>query len=203
MKSVEQHNGTKRHQLILASSSPYRKELLHRLGLPFITIAPQADETPLPDEPPEALVARLASAKAHAVAHQHSDALIIGSDQAAVLEGRIMGKPGNHDNAAAQLGSASGRRVEFLTGLCLLNSATRRMQVDVIPFAVVFRVLSAAQIENYLRREQPYNCAGSFKAEGLGIALFDKLEGEDPTALVGLPLISLVQMLEHENVRVI
>lgn len=203
MKSVEQHNGHKRQQLILASSSPYRKELLHRLGLPFITITPQADETPLPGESPEALVARLASAKAHAVAHQHPDALIIGSDQVAVLENQILGKPGNHDNAAAQLGNASGKRVEFLTGLCLLNGATRRMQVNVIPFAVVFRVLSAAQIDNYLRREQPYNCAGSFKSEGLGIALFDKLEGEDPTALVGLPLISLVQMLEHEGVRVI
>ncbi|MDX1252991.1 MAG: septum formation inhibitor Maf [Gammaproteobacteria bacterium] len=203
MKSVEQHNGHKRQQLILASSSPYRKELLHRLGLPFITITPQADETPLPGESPEALVARLASAKAHAVAHQHPDALIIGSDQVAVLEDQILGKPGNHDNAVAQLSNASGKRVEFLTGLCLLNGATRRMQVNVIPFAVVFRVLSAAQIDNYLRREQPYNCAGSFKSEGLGIALFDKLEGEDPTALVGLPLISLVQMLEHEGVRVI
>lgn len=203
MKSVEQHNGHKRQQLILASSSPYRKELLHRLGLPFITITPQADETPLPGESPEALVARLASAKAHAVAHQHPDALIIGSDQVAVLEDQILGKPGNHDNAVAQLGNASGKRVEFLTGLCLLNGATRRMQVNVIPFAVMFRVLSAAQIDNYLRREQPYNCAGSFKSEGLGIALFDKLEGEDPTALVGLPLISLVQMLEHEGVRVI
>ncbi|MFZ5594316.1 MAG: Maf family protein [Pseudomonadota bacterium] len=203
MKSVEQHNGHKRQQLILASSSPYRKELLHRLGLPFITITPQADETPLPGESPEALVARLASAKAHAVAHQHPDALIIGSDQVAVLEDQILGKPGNHDNAVAQLSNASGKRVEFLTGLCLLNGATRRMQVNVIPFTVVFRVLSAAQIDNYLRREQPYNCAGSFKSEGLGIALFDKLEGEDPTALVGLPLISLVQMLEHEGVRVI
>lgn len=189
--------------MILASSSPYRKELLHRLGLPFITITPQADETPLPGESPEALVARLASAKAHAVAHQHPDALIIGSDQVAVLEDQILGKPGNHDNAVAQLSNASGKRVEFLTGLCLLNGATRRMQVNVIPFTVVFRVLSAAQIDNYLRREQPYNCAGSFKSEGLGIALFDKLEGEDPTALVGLPLISLVQMLEHEGVRVI
>lgn len=203
MKSAEHNNGHKRQQLILASSSPYRKELLHRLGLPFNAIPPQADETPLPGESPESLVARLAGAKAHAIALQHTDALIIGSDQVAVLDGETLGKPGNHDNAVKQLANASGKRVEFLTGLCLLNSATRRMQVDVIPFAVVFRVLSAAQIENYLRHEQPYNCAGSFKSEGLGIALFDKLEGEDPTALIGLPLISLVRMLEHEGVRVI
>ena len=211
MKSPEHHHGSVHHtQLILASSSPFRKELLHRLGLPFSAIPPQADETPLPDESAEQLVARLASVKAHAVMRQyphtagaHPHALIIGSDQVAVLEGEIIGKPGDHHTAVRQLTKASGKRMEFLTGLCLLNSATHRMQVDVIPFSVVFRVLSAAQIEHYLRREQPYGCAGSFKSEGLGIALFDKLEGDDPTALIGLPLISLVRMLEQENMHVI
>ena len=190
-------------QIILASSSPYRKELLHRLGMPFSVIAPQADETPMPGESAEELVARLAGVKAHVIALQHPHALIIGSDQVAVLEGEIIGKPEDHHAAVQQLTKASGKRMEFLTGLCLLNSATHRMQVDVIPFSVVFRVLSAAQIERYLRHEQPYNCAGSFKSEGLGIALFDKLEGDDPTALVGLPLISLVRMLEQENMHVI
>lgn len=195
--------GTRHMQLILASSSPFRKELLHRLGLPFSVITPQADETPLPGESAEQLVARLASVKAHAVARPHPHALIIGSDQVAVLDGEIIGKPGDHHAAVGQLAKASGKRMEFLTGLCLLNSATHRMQVDVIPFSVVFRVLSTAQIERYLRHEQPYNCAGSFKSEGLGIALFDKLEGDDPTALIGLPLISLVRMLEQENMHVI
>lgn len=195
--------GVHHPQIILASSSPFRKELLHRLGLPFSVIAPQADETPLPGESAEQLVARLASVKAHTIVQQHSHALIIGSDQVAILEGEIIGKPGDHHTAVQQLTKASGKRMEFLTGLCLLNSATHRMQVDVIPFSVVFRVLSAAQIERYLRHEQPYNCAGSFKSEGLGIALFDKLEGDDPTALIGLPLISLVRMLEQENMHVV
>ena len=190
-------------QIILASSSPFRKKLLHRLGLPFSVIAPQTDETPLSGESAEQLVARLAGVKAHVIALQHPHALIIGSDQVAVLEGEIIGKPGNHHTAVQQLTKASGKRMEFLTGLCLLNSATHRMQVDVIPFSVVLRVLSAAQIERYLHYEQPYNCAGSFKSEGLGIALFDKLEGDDPTALIGLPLISLVRMLEQENMHVI
>lgn len=200
---LPEHTSAYHTQLILASSSPFRKELLHRLGLPFSVIAPQADETPLPGESAEQLVARLASVKVHAIARQHPHALIIGSDQVAVLEGEIVGKPGDHHTAARQLAKASGKRMEFLTGLCLLNSATHRMQVDVIPFSVVFRVLSAAQIERYLRHEQPYNCAGSFKSEGLGIVLFDKLEGDDPTALIGLPLISLVRMLEQENMHVI
>ncbi len=202
---LPEHNsiGAPHTQIILASSSPFRKELLHRLGLPFSAIAPQADETPLPGESAQAHVARLASVKAHAIVRQHPHALIIGSDQVAVLDGEIIGKPGDHHTAVRQLAKASGKRMEFLTGLCLLNSATHRMQVDVIPFSVVFRVLSAAQIERYLHHEKPYNCAGSFKSEGLGIALFDKLEGDDPTALVGLPLISLVRMLEQENVHVI
>ena len=181
--------------------------MLHRLGLPFSVIAPQADETPLPGESARALVARLASVKAHAVVRQRphpaGHALIIGSDQVAVLDGEIIGKPGDHHTAVQQLTKASGKRMEFLTGLCLLNSTTHRMQVDVTPFSVMFRVLSAAQIERYLRHEKPYNCAGSFKSEGLGIALFDKLEGDDPTALIGLPLISLVRMLEQENIHVI
>ncbi len=204
MKSPEHHPDDAHHiPLILASSSPFRKELLHRLGLPFSVIAPQVDETPLPDESVRTHVARLASVKAHAIAQQHPHALIIGSDQVAILEGEIIGKPGDHHTAVQQLTKASGKRMAFLTGLCLLNSATHRMQVDVIPFSVVFRLLSAPQIEKYLRHEQPYNCAGSFKSEGLGIALFDKLEGDDPTALIGLPLISLVRMLEQENMHAI
>ena len=206
---LPEHNPVGAHHtpIILASSSPFRKELLHRLGLPFSVIAPQVDETPLPGESARAHVARLASVKAHAVAHQRphpaEHALIIGSDQVAVLEGEIIGKPGDHHTAVQQLTKASGKRMEFHTGLCLLNSTTHRMQVDVIPFSVMFRVLSAAQIERYLHHEQPYNCAGSFKSEGLGIALFDKLEGDDPTALIGLPLISLVRMLAQESVHVI
>ena len=138
-----------------------------------------------------------------AVAARQPDSLIIGSDQVAVIDGEILGKPGNHDKAVAQLKTASGRRVTFLTGLCLYNSATGDSQVEVVPFGVVFRELSEAQIENYLQAEQPYNCAGSFKSEAMGIALFERLEGEDPNTLIGLPLIRLVRMLEAEGVRVI
>lgn len=189
--------------LILASTSPFRRAVLEKLGLPFSTEAPEADETPLPDERPEALVERLARAKATAVAAHHTEGLIIGSDQVAVIDGEILGKPGNHERAAAQLRAASGRRVTFFTGLCLMNAATGHAQVDVVPFGVQFRSLTDAQIDNYLRREQPYNSAGSFKSEGLGIVLFERLEGEDPNALIGLPLIRLVRMLENEGVDVL
>lgn len=190
-------------RLILASTSPYRKALLERLGIPFDSAAPNVDEAHLPGEHPSQLVRRLAEAKARAVGDLHGDALIIGSDQVAVLGDTVLGKPGNHENAAHQLQRAAGKRVTFHTGLCLLNAATQRSQCDVILFSVVFRRLSGAQIEHYLQREQPYNCAGSFKSEGLGIALFDRLEGDDPTALIGLPLIRLVRMLEQEGVGVI
>jgi MAF protein len=185
--------------LILASSSPFRRELLQRLGLPFETAVPDADETPLADETPQALVRRLAEMKARAVGATHSG-LIIGSDQVASTGSDILGKPGTHEKALAQLAFLSGKRVSFHTGLCLLNSASNDIQVDVVPFHVRFRPLTEAQIERYLTAEQPYNCAGSFKSEGLGITLFERMEGEDPTALIGLPLIRLTSMLANAGI---
>ncbi|PVV26030.1 MAG: septum formation protein Maf, partial [gamma proteobacterium symbiont of Ctena orbiculata] len=157
-------------QLILASSSPFRRELLSRLGVEFSTVSPDIDESEQPDESPERLVIRLAENKAREVAKEHPDALIIGSDQVAVVEGKILGKPGDHEKAIEQLMQASGKRVSFLTGLCLLNSEAGRIQVCCEPFHVIFRVLQRREIENYLHKEQPYNCAGSFKSEGLGIS---------------------------------
>lgn len=189
--------------LILGSSSPYRRELLDRLGLHYQCISPEIDETPHPNESPEALVQRLALEKARAVARQVPDGLIIGSDQVALIDGNITGKPYSHDKAVAQLRRASGHRVTFLTGLCLLDSASGRHQLEVVPFHVQFRQLSDTMIERYLRREQPYQCAGSFKSEGLGIALFERLEGDDPNSLIGLPLIRLVRMLEKEGIEVL
>lgn len=189
--------------LVLASTSPYRKELLQRLGLEFQTAAPNVDETRRPGEQPETLVRRLAEEKAHAVAQTFPDALIIGSDQVAVIGEEILTKPGTHENAVVQLQRCSGQSVTFLTGLCLLNARTGKAQIEAVPFRVHFRTLSSTQIENYLRREQPYNCAGSFKSEGLGITLFDRLEGDDPATLIGLPLIRLTRMLEKEGMPVI
>jgi septum formation protein len=189
--------------LILASTSPFRRDLLARLGLPFTVQAPDADETPQPGEDAAALVARLAAGKAQAAARHHPAALIIGSDQAAVLDDEIIGKPGDHERALAQLRRASGRTITFYTGLCLLDSASGQRQVTVEPFQVVFRTLTESQIEDYLRREQPYHCAGSFKSEGLGIALFERLEGDDPTSLIGLPLIRLIRMLEAAGMTVL
>lgn len=177
----------------LASTSPFRKELLERLGFPFTTAAPDVDETPLTDETAAALVRRLSEDKARAVAASHPG-LIIGSDQVAATGNHILGKPGTHEGAFEQLRKLSGKRVTFQTGLCLLNTRTGEAQVDVIPFRVKFRQLGDDQIERYLRQEQPYNCAGSFKSEGLGIALFEYMEGDDPTALIGLPLIRLTTM---------
>ncbi|MCG6970340.1 MAG: Maf-like protein [Gammaproteobacteria bacterium] len=187
-------------QLVLASTSPFRLAVLKKLPLSFDTDSPDIDETALPNESPEQLVNRLAEAKARAVAPRHAHSLIIGSDQVAVLNGHILGKPGNHDNAVKQLRDASGQKVEFKTGLCLLNSDTGQAQVACVPFTVQFRQLSDAQIERYLAHEQPYNCAGSFKSEGLGITLFEKLLGDDPNTLIGLPLIELVRMLEKEGI---
>lgn len=190
-------------RLILASTSPFRRDLLARLNLPFDVRAPDADETPLAGEDAPALVARLAELKAGAVARLEPAALVIGSDQAAVLDGKIVGKPGNHEQATVQLRSASGRTVTFYTGLCLLDSVSGQRQIAVESFRVVFRTLAPAWIESYLRREQPYNCAGSFKSEGLGIALFERLEGDDPSSLIGLPLIRLTRMLEAAGVAVL
>lgn len=185
--------------LVLASTSPYRSALLGRLGLAFVTATPQVDESPRPGESPQVLVLRLAEAKARAVARAFPDALIIGSDQVACIDDHILGKPGTRQRAIAQLEQASGRCVVFQTGLCLLNAVTGRAQTLVEPFRVHFRPLTRARIEAYLDREQPYNCAGSFKSEGLGIALFERLEGDDPSALIGLPLIRLVTLLAAEG----
>ncbi len=190
-------------RLILASTSPFRRELLARLGLPFSTQAPDADESPQPGEDAPTLTARLAELKARAVARHEPTALIIGSDQAAVLDGAIIGKPADHEGATRQLQRASGQTVVFHTGLCLLDGASGQCQTTVEPFRVVFRPLTAAMIDRYLRREQPYQCAGGFKSEGLGIALFERLEGDDPTSLIGLPLIRLTRMLETAGVTVL
>ncbi|MDX9707584.1 MAG: Maf family nucleotide pyrophosphatase [Azospira sp.] len=189
--------------LVLASTSPFRRELLARLGLPFVTAAPDVDETPLPGEAPEATALRLSEAKARAVAAAHPDALIIGSDQVAVLDGRIHGKPGTHERAVEQLRTMRGRSVDFFTGLCLYNAASGTAHVRGVSTLVTFRNLTDAEIENYLRREQPYNCAGSAKSEGLGIAVIARIQGDDPNALVGLPLIALCDLLREEKVAVL
>lgn len=189
--------------IILASTSPYRRELLSRLGLSFEVANPQTDESPLPGEAPEALSLRLSEAKARAVAEQFPDALIIGSDQVATSEGKIFGKPGGHEQAVAQLRQLSGKTVNFFTGLCLFNSKTQQADVRGIPTLVTFRDLSDSEIENYLRREPAYNCAGSAKSEGLGIALLSSMRGDDPNALIGLPLIALCDMLRQQGVSVL
>ncbi|WP_394561855.1 Maf family protein [Aquipseudomonas alcaligenes] len=188
--------------LVLASSSPYRRELLARLHRPFSWTAPAIDETPQLGESAETLVRRLAEAKARALSDTHPAHLIIGSDQVAVLGDRILGKPHDFERANQQLLAASGASVTFLTGLALLNSASGHCQVDVVPFTVHFRQLSEEQIGRYLKTEQPYDCAGSFKAEGLGVSLFRSTEGGDGTSLVGLPLIRLVQMLDREGIAI-
>ena len=186
-------------KLILASTSPFRKTILEKLGITFETASPDVDETAQSNETPQQLVERLSIAKAKAIADKNNNALIIGSDQVAVIDGEILGKPHTHENAVKQLQKAAGKTVTFYTGLCLFNSASNQYQSAVVPFNVVFRQLTDAQIENYLLKEQPYNCAGSFKSEALGIVLFERLEGEDPNTLMGLPLIRLVRMLEKEN----
>jgi MAF protein len=189
-------------KLILGSTSPFRKELLHKLGLSFDVDSPDIDETMHAGEQPEEFVQRLALEKSQAVAKRHENALIIGSDQVACIDSIILGKPDVREKAIEQLSEASGKRVSFYTGLCLLNSANGKSQVVCEPFHVYFRKLSREQIERYLDAEEPYNCAGSFKSEGLGISLFEKLEGDDPNALIGLPLIRLISMLEQEGVAV-
>ena len=184
-------------QLVLASTSPFRRDLLNRLGISFETANPQTDESPLPGESPKNLALRLSEAKARAVAPLFPDALIIGSDQVAILDGRVYGKPGTHDNAVRQLQTMRGKTVNFYTGLCLLDTRTGEAQVRGIPTLVTFRDLADQEIENYLRREQPYNCAGAAKSEGLGIAIIARMQGDDPNALIGLPLIALCDLLQE------
>ena len=181
--------------LVLGSTSRYRRELLQRLNLPFTVTAPEVDETPLPGEAPRALALRLALAKARAVAALHPDAVVIGSDQVADLAGHALGKPGTHERAVAQLRLMSGHTVVFQTALAVVCQATGFEQVDLAPVEVKFRDLSDEEIERYLRAEQPYDCAGSAKSEGLGIALLDAIHSDDPTALIGLPLIRTCRML--------
>ncbi|WP_028862158.1 Maf family protein [Psychromonas aquimarina] len=189
--------------LVLASTSPFRKMLLEKLHLQFATAKPNVDETPLARETAVELVERLAVAKAAAVCPAYENALVIGSDQVCVNNGVILGKPGNFDNAFQQLKAASGKKITFYTGLALINSQTGKTQSLVEPYVVQFRELSDDMITNYLNKEQPFNCAGSFKSEGYGIALFEGFEGKDPNSLIGLPLISLIKMLEKEDFAVI
>ena len=190
-------------QIVLASTSKYRRELLARLGLPFEVAAPGVDETPLPNEAPEETSPRLAQAKAKAVAARFPQAIVIGSDQVALLDGLPLGKPGNHSNAVRQLKAMRGKEVVFHTALCIYHAASGRMTARVVPYRVRFRGYSDAQIERYLQREQPYDCAGSARSEGLGIALIAEMRGDDPNALIGLPLIALTEMLAEHGVSVL
>ena len=189
--------------IILASSSPFRKELLERLNLPFECYSPEIDESLQAGERAEAYVCRLARQKALAISNKFPDAVIIGSDQCALLEDQILGKPGDHNNALKQLKAAQGKSVIFHTGLCVMQASTRFSETDNILFQVKFRYLSDQQLGHYLDVEQPYQCAGSFKSEGYGATLFEYMRGDDPTALIGLPLIRLVNMLENAGIKVI
>ena len=186
-------------RLVLASTSRYRRELLSRLNIPFEVTAPAVDEAPLAGEAPQALALRLACLKAQSVRHAWPDALIVGSDQVAVVDETILGKPGNFDRAAAQLKLMRGKPVHFHTALCVLNARTSREQTALVPVTVHMRDYTDSQIERYLRAEEPYDCAGSARIEGLGIALVARLEGDDPNALIGLPLIALCDMLRNEG----
>ncbi len=186
--------------LVLASSSPYRHQLLQKLGMEFSWVSPGIDETPKEHETPEQLVLRLAKQKATALATTFPEHLIIGSDQIATLGNKIIGKPHTHKAAIDQLKSFSGKEVVFLTSLCLYNSKTHQSQLTTDKYTVKFRQLNNKQIENYLRKEEPYDCAGSFKSEGMGICLFERMEGKDPNTLVGLPLIELINMLMNEGI---
>lgn len=190
-------------KLVLGSTSPFRKAILDKLGISYEIASPDVDETALENETPQELVERLSIAKAKAVADKVDGALVIGSDQVSVIDGEIIGKPHTHENAVKQLQNASGKTITFYTGLCLYNSDTKDYQSEVVPYNVVFRQLSDQQINAYLEKEKPYNCAGSFKSEALGIVLFEKLDGEDPNTLMGLPLIRLVRMLEKEHFHIL
>lgn len=189
--------------LILASTSPYRAALLRRLDLPFTQVAPGVDESARAAEAPDALVRRLALAKANAVAQQYPDAIVIGSDQMALARGELLGKAGSMEGARHQLRALSAQRVQFLTGLAVVHPAANRILQDTIPFEVRMRALSDAEITDYVQREMPVDAAGSFKSEGLGIALFESMHGEDPSALIGLPLIRLHQFLRECGCRVL
>ncbi len=190
-------------KLILGSTSPYRRELLERLRIPFEVAAPQVDETALASETPQQLACRLALAKAHAVAAQFPGAVVIGSDQVADLEGQALGKPGNHARATTQLQQMCGKTVVFHTAVAVVCHATGFEQLDLAQVKVQFRMLSDAEIEAYLQAETPYDCAGSAKSEGLGIALLASIENDDPTALVGLPLIRTCRMIQAAGVKVL
>lgn len=189
-------------RIVLASTSPYRRELLERLGIAFEVARPEVDEAALTGESPDALAIRLAEAKGRAVASDYPDALIIGSDQVADLDGMQLHKPGNRDNAIAQLTAASGRRVRFITAVCVVDATTGTADTRSVETLVTFRLLERALIERYVDREQPFDCAGSAKAEGLGIALIERIASTDPTALIGLPLIAVTDLLAACGVRI-
>jgi 7-methyl-GTP pyrophosphatase len=190
-------------RLVLASTSPYRRKLLERLRVPFDVLAPGVDETPLPGESPAALTLRLAIAKAQAVGKIHREAIVIGSDQVAALDGEALSKPEVHDRAVAQLRRMRGRRVEFLTALAVHRESAGKTVSRTVSYVVEFRNFSDRQLEAYLRAEQPYDCAGSAKADGLGIALIHRMSGDDPNALIGLPLIALVELLAEHGFEVL
>ena len=187
--------------LVLGSTSRYRRELLQRLGLPFDVVGPHVDETPQPNEAPAALAQRLALAKAQAVAAQRPDAIVIGSDQVADLHGQPLGKPGTHERAVAQLRQMSGQTVLFQTAVAVVCAATGLAACELAVVRVVFRDLTDTEIERYLRAEQPYDCAGSAKSEGLGITLLDHIDNDDPTALIGLPLIRTARLLRQAGLQ--
>jgi septum formation protein len=189
--------------VILASSSPFRRALLGRLGIDFKAVSPEVDESPRAGERPETLALRLAEAKARALVPAFPDALLIGSDQVAVLGARILGKPGGHEAAVEQLLASSGRTLRFLTAVCLLDARSGRLHSDLVPTAVTLRTLDRRTAEAYVRRERPYGCAGAFMAEGLGIVLLEKVVSADPSALIGLPLIALSRMLREEGFEIL
>jgi 7-methyl-GTP pyrophosphatase len=191
----------KSNNIILASSSPYRHTLLERLHIEFTSESPDIDEQHLQNESIDDYVIRLAERKVRAIASKYSEAIIIGSDQALECDSNILGKPGNHENARQQLKTMSGKTLTFYTGLCVLNTKNQILEKDVVKYCVSFRILSEDEIETYLNKEQPYQCAGSFMSEKLGISLLSKMEGDDPTALIGLPLIQLCQMLRNQGIK--
>lgn len=191
------------HRLVLGSRSLSRRNLLARLSIPFLVVHPDIDESPVDGESPESLVIRLSEQKARAVAVQVGTGLVIGSDQIALLDDTVIGKPGNHANNVAQLATASGRWLEFRTGIAVLDAASGRIETDIVPFAVKFRSLGADEIEAYVSHERAYDCAGGFRAERLGCALFECMRGDDPTALLGLPMIRLCEMLQSAGLDVL